>query len=263
MCINNSEYDLIFNYIKNKIIETPIIMYPYPHIDIDELLPLNLYEIMLDDLKNIDLIWNVYFLPHKNNNITTREQVNLINELITDDNKWFDTKKIKESLIVNNKIINDSSWNIFRNILVSVNFQLILIEKFKILLKDRIIDKDPLNFKKDVTINRDKCNFKIDPHTDPKDKLLFGVFYMSELNLPIQPDYSLGTDLYIHNFGLKSWKSKPVIGYNKNDFIKVKTINYVPNKMAIFLKTDESWHGINVQIPDNYVRHTVYYSISE
>ena len=86
---------------------------------------------------------------------------------------------------------------------------------------------------------------------------MVGLFYFAENEHYPQ----LSTKIHSHKSGLKSWRTTPKgVKLNNKDFRTIKEITYMPNKFFLFVKTDNSWHSVNVT-KNPIKRYTCYYSI--
>lgn len=84
---------------------------------------------------------------------------------------------------------------------------------------------------------RDYAGFAIGPHADSIYKLVVGAFY-----LPRGPEFEqFGTSIYTHKQGLRAWYSPHM---DREDFDLVETFPNRPNSAFVFMKTDNSYHGV-------------------
>lgn len=90
----------------------------------------------------------------------------------------------------------------------------------------------------EVLYTRDSNGFHLGPHTDRPDKILTALFYTpSTANNP-----ELGTTIFVpHQQGFTD-VGNTHFGYD--NFTALKTVEYVPNKLFCFLKSDVSFHGV-------------------
>lgn len=85
----------------------------------------------------------------------------------------------------------------------------------------------------------DKVGYKIGPHTDVPARVLSAILYLAKDDR--HPE--LGTDIYVP----KDRKLKSIDGKHFRDsskFRKHLTVPYEPNTMFVFLRTDNSFHGV-------------------
>jgi hypothetical protein len=100
---------------------------------------------------------------------------------------------------------------------------------------------------------RDFANFAIDPHTDAPPKLVVGIFYFPKDDSLIE----FGTSLYRpKDPTLRSFPSNPT---PRDKFELVKTFENRPNSFAAFLKTDNSFHGVESRPHSNIGRDVLFW----
>jgi len=97
---------------------------------------------------------------------------------------------------------------------------------------------DDVRFGVDALVVRDLTNYSIGPHTDAPHRLLSLLFYCPDNGSRSH----LGTSLYVPNnpdFRCEGGPHYPFAG-----FTRVKTMEYRPNTLFAFFKTDRSFHGV-------------------
>jgi hypothetical protein len=100
---------------------------------------------------------------------------------------------------------------------------------------------------------RDFANFAMDPHTDAAPKLVVGIFYFSKDESLIE----FGTSLYRpKDPSLRDFDSKRM---QRDQFDLVKTFENRPNSFAAFLKTDNSFHGVEDRPHSNVGRDVLFW----
>lgn len=94
------------------------------------------------------------------------------------------------------------------------------------------------DFTSEALLIRDKPGYAIGPHTDSDVRILSAIFYLAkDDNHP-----ELGTSLYVPK--KKGFTCKGGPHHDREGFRKIKTIPYKPNTAFVFLKTDNSFHGV-------------------
>lgn len=130
-------------------------------------------------------------------------------------------------------------WQDFAGWLLKQRFLTAMIDKFEPYAKARFGDDlYQCGFEADSLIVRDHTNFKIGPHTDAPHRLLSMLFYCPD-------DASLkhlGTSVYVPRDPEFSCAGGP--HYPHQLFHKVKTMEYRPNSLFAFVKSDRSFHGV-------------------
>lgn len=120
-------------------------------------------------------------------------------------------------------------------------------------VKKALIDRFSLTeeYSQDLLLIRDKPGYKITPHTDTLAKVVTILFYLAEKEIK-----SAGTKLYTPK--KKDFKCKAGLHYDFESFDAKITVPYKPNTMLIFLRTDNSFHGVE---PSKYERNVLLYNL--
>jgi FkbM family methyltransferase len=99
---------------------------------------------------------------------------------------------------------------------------------------------------------RDLTHYAIGPHTDLKQRVLSAIFYLAKDD----ENPELGTSVYTPL--KKGFKSDGKKHFKFDEFKKVKTAPYKPNSAFIFLRTDNSFHGVE---PTEKERNVLLYDL--
>jgi hypothetical protein len=100
---------------------------------------------------------------------------------------------------------------------------------------------------------RDFANFALEPHTDAAMKLVVGIFYFPKDESLIE----FGTSLYKpKDPTVRDFHSKRM---DRTQFDLVKTFENRPNSFAAFLKTDDSFHGVEDRPHSNVGRDVLFW----
>jgi hypothetical protein len=131
-------------------------------------------------------------------------------------------------------------WQSFADWLLTQRFLTAMIDKFQPYVKSRLGDDIyRCGFEVDSLIVRDITNYNIGPHTDAPHRLLSMLFYC-----PDDESLShLGTSIYVPNDPAFVCAGGP--HYPHNMFQKVRTMEYKPNSLFAFIKSDRSFHGVD------------------
>ena len=203
-------YDLIN---KNNLYNSP-----FPHLDISDMLDINLYNKLANDLDILDL---KYF---KNTFSKNRYQI----EITEKDN-------------INHLPIN--IINFIKNIFDNKD------KLFSIL--SNILEPKSKNYYLLISITKDFKNYHIGPHPDSPLNI-----YTILLYTPINNNNkNLGTELYINNNNCSKCVECgyvcPTHHYKKikypdekNNFIVKKKTEFIPNKLIAFAPGVHTWHGV-------------------
>jgi hypothetical protein len=101
-----------------------------------------------------------------------------------------------------------------------------------------IVTKDgALHVRGDAMLVNDQTNYKIGPHTDAAHRLISFLFYM-----PADDSMrKLGTSIYRTDPDFISWDGTH---FPFDEFEHVETVEFLPNRLLVFPKTERSFHGV-------------------
>jgi hypothetical protein len=129
-------------------------------------------------------------------------------------------------------------WERVRQWLLGPRFGDTMIAKFGPYLQHRFANLRSQRFNQEALIVRDRTTYSLGPHTDSPSKVLSFLFYLP-------PDASmshLGTSIYVPRDPNFLCQGGPHYGYDK--FQRMLTMPYVPNALFAFMKTPNSFHGV-------------------
>lgn len=142
------------------------------------------------------------------------------------------------------------SWFLDNRLLIA------MIDKFDRYVKQRFgKDVHRYAFGTDALVVRDHTNYKIGPHTDAPHRLLSMLFYCPDDG----SQKHLGTSIYVPLDPAFRCKGGP--NYTHTLFTKVVTMEYKPNSMFAFFKTDTSFHGVDSIKDKDVMRDLLLYDI--
>lgn len=204
-------YSAVHEYVVDRINKSVIESFPYPYIIIDNIFPDNLYKLLLkNSISNTSLL-NLKAMKRVGSGYSdSRSVLNLEPHMPKLDNG------IKDF------------WENFAKYM-HYHFQSMIMKKFKLSMK---------NSKGDLLYTRDTKNYSLGPHTDKITKLLTCLIYLPADNTNV----NLGTSIYTP----KDDNFRCIGGphHKHENFNLYKTVDYIPNRMFCFLKTDKSFHGV-------------------
>lgn len=118
--------------------------------------------------------------------------------------------------------------------------------------RERLEDE---RFFTDALVVRDLSNYALGPHTDTPQKVLALVFYC-----PDDADRPhLGTSIYVPKD--LQFRSKGDAHHDHGLFARVATMQYRPNSLFAFFKTDRSFHGVERITDSNVERDLLLYDV--
>jgi hypothetical protein len=147
-------------------------------------------------------------------------------------------------------------WTAFAGWLLTGRFLYALLDKFDDYVRERFGPRvADCSFSSESLVVRDYTNYKIGPHTDAPHRLLSLLFYC--------PDDSslkhLGTSIYVPRDPAFRCPGGP--HHPHNLFNKVATMEYKPNTLFAFVKTDRSFHGVDPIGDADVLRDLLLYDI--
>ncbi len=114
---------------------------------------------------------------------------------------------------------------------------------------------EPPLLRADVQLVRDFTNYSLGPHTDDPKKVMVLLFYLAP-----SADYPhLGTSIYLPKDPEFRCQGGP--HYPHDEFERVATMAYAPNSVLGFLKTSNSFHGVEPVEDENVCRDLIQLSI--
>jgi hypothetical protein len=130
-----------------------------------------------------------------------------------------------------------------------------MVAKFGVYLQQRFQDLQAQRFFDEALIVRDRTQYSLGPHTDATNKVLSFLFYLP-------PDASmahLGTSLYVPRDPRFTCPGGPHHGFEL--FRRVHTMEYLPNTLFAFMKTPDSFHGVEPITQPDVQRDLLLYDI--
>ena len=148
-------------------------------------------------------------------------------------------------------------WSGFaQGMLESDRFLLAAMDKFEPYVRQRFGDAlETMNFSHEVLVVRDHSNYKLGPHTDAPRKVLSLLFYCPEDDTLRH----LGTSMYTPVDPAFRCEGGPHHPFEL--FEKVATMDYKPNALFAFVKTDHSFHGVDPIRDADVLRDLILYDI--
>ena len=129
-------------------------------------------------------------------------------------------------------------WEGMRKWLLSKRFLDTVIAKFAPYLVHRLGDLRQVRFGHEALIVRDRTKYSLGPHTDSPSKALSFLFYLP----PDAALSNLGTSIYLPRDPAFGCAGGP--HYEFDQFQRLFTARYVPNALFAFMKTNNSFHGV-------------------
>jgi hypothetical protein len=202
-----------------EVANTPLRLFPYPHFFVQNIFPAEYYaelQQMLPDSSDMLPIADVR--PVKG----------------YDERFVFELKGPRfESLAPAKRMF----WQSLHQWLVGGRFGQVVLNKFGQFLDQRF-GKQEIGLYDEALLVQDTTNYKLGPHTDAPRKVITLLFYLPK----DMSQAHLGTSIYMPkdpNFRCAGGPHYPHEGFEK-----LKTLPFLPNSLFAFVKTDNSFHGV-------------------
>jgi hypothetical protein len=146
-------------------------------------------------------------------------------------------------------------WQGVQQWLLGRRFGDTMIGKFAPYLAQRLGDLRAVRFWTEALIIRDSTTYALGPHTDTPSKALSFLFYLPQ-------DASkahLGTSIYMPRDAAFVCEGGPHYEFDKFD--RMLTMPYVPNALFAFMKTQNSFHGVEPILETEVQRDLLLYDI--
>jgi len=222
-------YSDVHKHIIKKIKDANITSFPYEHMVIDNIFPENLYKQLTEN-----------FIPD--------DVLSCLKDGNRVGNGYSDSRYVLK-LQSNMPYMEEKLRHVWQNFTkyLSYHFLHIILQKFNISGHDLFSD---------ILYVKDKQNYSLGPHTDRTSKVLTCLFY-----LPITDKYkNYGTSIYLplnENF-----KCAGGPHHDFNQFKIHKTIEFLPNRLFCFKKSEVSFHGVE-PVTENFVRNLVIFDLQK
>ena len=152
------------------------------------------------------------------------------------------------------KLPNADFWKSFKKQMLGGGLKNFLISRFADILKKIHPNLNNYQTRSEILIVKDKKNYKLGPHTDSPKKLITILFY-----LPAEGgNENIGTSLYIPKDFKFTCNGGP--HYKRDDFNLVFTMPFKANSAFGFIKTNNSFHGVE-KVAENSTRWLLLYDI--
>jgi hypothetical protein len=197
--------------------------YPYPHIYVPDIFPADFYRELLGSLPPQAALKNLGELGRVAADNTYPERGVL--PLTPQD-------------LASLEAPQREFWERLREWLLGRRFRDTMVGKFAPYLAHRFGDLSKVRFGHEALIVRDRTNYALGPHTDSPRKVLSFLFYLP----PDAAKSHLGTSIYVPRDPAFLCQGGP--HYDYADFQRMLTMPYVPNALFAFMKTPNSFHGV-------------------
>jgi len=222
-----------------RIGNTPVLEYPYPHILVRDVFPADFYRELRENLPAPEAMQSLASLGRVTG---TGYPARSVMPLKRENVEKLPPRQREFWMGVAGWLLGDA-------------FGTMMIRKFAPWLQERLGDLSKVGFADEALILRDHTDFSLGPHTDSPSKVLAFLFYLP-------PDDSmarLGTSIYMPKDPAFVCPGGP--HHKHADFRLMQTMPYLPNTLFAFMKTDNSFHGVEPIDEPNIRRDLLCYDI--
>jgi hypothetical protein len=211
-----------------KVGNAPVNLWPFPHFYIRDVFPADYYakmQAMLPDPAALRSLPEVRPVPkdaYKERFVITVAPEAL--EILPEEKREF--------------------WNDLRSWLVGGSFARLMLEKFNPQITQRFTGQR-IRFYDEALLVQDTTNYALGPHSDATRKVITLLFYLPR----DESQKHLGTSIYLPKD--RNFRCPGGPHYGREGFERLATMPFLPNSLFVFLKTNNSFHGVEpVQDPD-------------
>jgi hypothetical protein len=209
-------------YVLYQIANAPILYFPFPHIVVRDVFPADYYETLRSHLPPKDDFKTLRALKRVGDAYPdTRLVLPLARENLQDMASPF-----------------RGFWQGVAEWMRGGYFTQVVLSKFGDILVQRLGDLKVRRFSNEALLVQDYTTYALGPHTDKPQKVLSLLFY-----LPADDSRPhLGTSIYLptdRNFTCTGGPHYPF-----DQFQRICTMPYLPNTLFAFVKTNDSFHGV-------------------
>ncbi len=146
-------------------------------------------------------------------------------------------------------------WQEFADWLLAGRLLDFLLIKFRPFIERRFKNSSGIAFYNESLLVQDITKYALGPHSDAARKVITLLFY-----LPKDLSQShLGTSIYVPKDPTASYTSGPHYSFEK--FHRMATMPFKPNSLFAFVKTDNSFHGVEPVLDPNVRRWLLLYDV--
>lgn len=224
-------------HLSYKVGNAPLSMFPFPHFFLQDVFPKDFYQQIQDNLPDPEVMVPI-------------EEVGRV-------------KGYKERFILDIggeqlKGLPDSKrrfWEQFQGWLVGGRFGALLFNKFAPFIEERYQGQPKPEFYDESLLVQDITNYQLGPHTDTPRKVITLLFYLPK----DESQRHLGTCIYVPKDPNFQCQGGPQHSYDR--FELLQAMPFLPNSLFCFLKTHNSFHGVEPVADSNCRRWLLLYDI--
>ena len=205
-----------------RIANTPVRMFPFPHIYVDDVFPQDYYEQI-------------------RNHLPPREALSTLLALGRVEKGYSESRLVLPLTGGGMEGITEPAREFWRELagwMLGSSFGQAMLGKFENAIRQRIGNLADAEFRAEALLVQDYTTYSLGPHTDSPIKVMSFLFYLpADASRP-----HLGTSIYVPRDPAFTCVGGP--HYPFESFQKVCTMPYVPNTLFAFPKLANSFHGV-------------------
>ncbi|MCR9257288.1 MAG: hypothetical protein NXI16_14475 [Alphaproteobacteria bacterium] len=236
--------DAVKSHMLQKIGDATVETDPFPHVVVDNVFDPDYYQQILENFPETDTYQSLASTGrsgYKDRHVVLFEEEHL---------KRLDEKR-------------RAFWNDFWSILTSQDFVNGIVGKLREpimrrLAEDGYLEKNKgkgIQMKCDGLLISDRTNYAIGPHTDAPHRVITLLFYAPEDDSNRQ----YGTSTYRPKD--PNFKCKGGPHHKRELFDRVSTADFIPNRLFMFPKTSDSFHGVEPITEEGIDRRLIIYNV--
>ena len=231
-------------HVAYKIGNVPISNFPFPHLYIENILPSEFYSKIQENLLDKKEMTSMADLYPQHTGLSAYKD-----RLVMDFTRADSMKKLGKK--------KQEFWRSFGESFSKGAFANLLQSKFKRFLDMRFQYLENVSFRHEMQLINDKKNYALGPHTDKPSKVISFLIYLPK-------DFTqkeTGTTIYMPKDPNLLNKELPHIHYPHEHFHKIITLPFVPNSAFCFIKTNNSYHGVEKLTKEEVDRWSLQYNM--
>jgi hypothetical protein len=228
-------------YVRYKIANAPVNRFPFAHFFVRDVFPADYYRSLLERLPG-----TATYTPIDETGTVTKGSYT--------QRHICELENLAEQEAASGS--GEQYWESLEDWLMGDAFMNFIVGKFTPAIEERYGRGVKLTLNNDCRFVRDYTNYSIPPHTDTAAKLVSLLFY-----LPADESRRhLGTSIYMPTS--PDFRSDGSAHYDFKGFKHAARMDYVPNALFAFLRTDWSFHGVepiaDTEVERNLMLYNVY-----
>ena len=210
-----------------NVANAPVRLFPYPHIYVPDVFPAKFYSDIQENIPDPAVM-----IP-----IGEARPVLGYKERFVLEISGKQVEKLPDS--------KKAFWMDFSAWLLNGRFMNLMLQKFGPFVQQRFKGAPGIQFYNEAMLVEDITKYALGPHTDSPRKVLTFLFYLPK----DESQAHLGTSIYVPKDGSFTCPGGPHYGFG--NFQRVTTMPFKPNTLFAFVKTENSFHGVEpVTDPD-------------